>query len=343
MVYPIGNRMPTSPRLLLLLERGEGTRFPDVPGAALDVSDDLDACVAALARGEHEGVIVSARLGEEARGRVRAACGGGVPVLVVGGDADEEERRRVDERAKTLVAQLTKAEEINTIGEMASSLAHELHQPLGAVVNYLNAARHLLGGDAPDLERIGEAVARSIRQAERAADILHGMRAFVYRDPPGRVDACLNELIAEVCDLTLGQTRLYGVEVVRDFARDLPSTRINAVQFQQVVMNVIGNAIEALRETVDGPRRLTVSTRYDAEDGFVVAVADTGPGFPEDQLEEMFEPFFSTRAGGMGMGLAICRRFVEAHGGRLSARVNDPVPGLTFRISLPLQRGGRRD
>lgn len=333
MVYPIGEDMPTTPRMLLVLDEHEEAPDDGLPGH-LDVCRDLCLAFTEVAAGRHATILVSARIPPELRERLLAGRTPGTSAIIVGADLDEETRRQLDDRAQALEAQLTKAEEINTLGEMAASLAHELHQPLGAVVNYLHAARHILDRDVPDLERLREAIERSLRQARRAAEILHGIRAFVYREPPTRAEVCLDELIREVCDLVAGQARLYGVDLVHDLEAERPLIFINPVQLQQVVMNVIGNGIEALRETVEGVRRLIVRTRV--EDGlFVVTVSDTGPGFAQGELEQMFEPFFTTRAGGMGMGLAICRRFVEAHGGGLTVRRNEPETGLTFRIALP--------
>jgi len=246
---------------------------------------------------------------------------------------DLTEQQEAKRRIQDLQAELLHASRLSVMGQMASTMAHELNQPLTAVVNYLEAARHLMQSrDAA--ERVGDLMARAIGQAERAGDVIRKLRQFVGKGETDRRRENLNKLVEEALALALVGARQSGIRVSLNLDSGLPPVLVDGVQVQQVVLNLVRNAVEAM----DGAERreLAIATRAAVADRVVeVTVADTGPGIAPEIAERLFQPFVTSKKTGMGLGLSICREIVEAHHGRLSA---GPAAdgGTVFRLSLPL-------
>jgi two-component system, LuxR family, sensor kinase FixL len=243
----------------------------------------------------------------------------------------QEAKRRIQD----LQAELLHASRLSVMGQMASTMAHELNQPLTAVVNYLEAARHLLAGGGPEAaERVGGLMGRAVSQAERAGQVIRKLRQFVGKGETDRRIESLNKLVEEALALALVGARQSGVRVSLDLDRGLPPVLVDGVQIQQVVLNLVRNAVEAM-EAVER-RELTIATRTIAESGMAeVDVIDSGPGIAPELGERLFQPFVTTKKTGMGLGLSICREIVEAHRGRLTAEPN-PAGGAIFRLGLPM-------
>jgi two-component system sensor kinase FixL len=222
------------------------------------------------------------------------------------------------------------------MGQMASTMAHELNQPLTAVMNYLEAGRQLLAASAGGPERVGEMMEKAIAQAQRAGEVIRRLRSFVSKGETERRIASLNQLVEQALALGLVGARQRGVRVSLELDHALPPVLVDHVQIQQVVLNLVRNAIEAM-EAVDR-RELVIGTRaiLDQEMAEVI-VADTGPGIAPELADRLFQPFVTTKATGMGLGLSICREIVEAHHGRLTAAPRSSG-GTVFRVTLPIAR-----
>ncbi|MBV8578904.1 MAG: GHKL domain-containing protein, partial [Acetobacteraceae bacterium] len=213
-----------------------------------------------------------------------------------------------------------------------STMAHELNQPLTAVANYLAAGRQLLASGAG--ERVGEMIEKAAAQAQRAGDVIRRLRGFVSKGETERRIHSLNQLVEEALALALVGARQRGVRVSLEFDHTLPAVLADHVQIQQVVLNLVRNAVEAM-ESVER-RELTIGTRVITDQSLVeVTVADTGPGIAPELADRLFQAFVTTKPTGMGLGLSICREIVEAHHGRLTAAPR-PTGGTVFRVSLPI-------
>jgi two-component system, LuxR family, sensor kinase FixL len=247
---------------------------------------------------------------------------------------DLTEQQAAKRRIQDLQAELLHASRLSVMGQMAATMAHELNQPLTAVVNYLEAARHLLTGVPGTLARIDDLLGRAVAQAERAGGVIRQLRQFISKGETERRSENLNALVEEALALALVGTRQSGVRVNLDLGDALPPVLVNKVQIQQVILNLVRNAVEAMAET--DRRELTITTRARAAECVAeVSVADTGPGIAPDIAARLFEPFVTTKPGGMGLGLSICREIVEAHHGHLTAAAN-PAGGTVFRLTLPM-------
>jgi two-component system sensor kinase FixL len=244
---------------------------------------------------------------------------------------DLTERRRTEARLQELQSELVRISRLTAMGEMASALAHELNQPLSAIANYLKGTGRLLKNDPIPRERITEAVDKASAQALRAGDIIRRMRDFVARGETERRVESLPRLIEEAGALALVGVREAGVRVSFEFDPSVELVLADKVQIQQVAVNLIRNAVEAME---DRPRRtLRILIEPAEDDGARVSVIDTGSGLAPEVLEQLFQPFVTTKAAGMGVGLSISRTIVEAHGGRIWAEPN-PEGGTIFRFTL---------
>ena len=246
---------------------------------------------------------------------------------------DLTERQDADRRLQEIQSELLHVARLSDMGQMASALAHELNQPLTAVTNWMIAARRTLKVKAPDAPAaITEFMDKAISEAERAGEIIRRLRSFVERGETERNAEDINKVVEEAAALAMVGAKESGVRARFDFAAKLPPVWIDKIQVQQVVMNLVRNAIEAMSES---PRRmLTLSTSL-ADDGMVeVSIVDTGPGLPADVAARLFQPFTTTKDKGMGLGLSISRSIIDNMGGRLHARPN-PDGGLIFVFSLP--------
>ncbi len=245
---------------------------------------------------------------------------------------DLTERQDAERRIQDLQAELLHASRLSVMGQMASTMAHELNQPLTAVVNYLAAGSQLLASGAG--ERVGEMIEKAAAQAQRAGDVIRRLRGFVSKGDTERRIHSLNQLVEEALALALVGARQRGVRVSLELDHTLPEVLADHVQIQQVVLNLTRNAVEAM-ESVER-RELTIGTRAVPEQNLVeVIVADTGPGIAPELADRLFQPFVTTKQTGMGLGLSICREIVEAHHGRLTTAPR-PAGGTIFRVSLPI-------
>jgi two-component system sensor kinase FixL len=245
---------------------------------------------------------------------------------------DLTERQETETRMQELQAELVHVSRLTALGEMASALAHEINQPLSAIANYLKGSRMLLTQPDPPLDRIGDAVERAGDEALRAGEIIRRLREFVARGETGRAPESLSKLVEEASALALVGAKHHGVRVAMNFDRSVDRVMVDKVQIQQVVLNLIRNAIDSMAE--GRKRELDVTVRRDERGQAVVAVSDSGPGISKEALERLFQPFFTTKADGMGVGLSISRTIIEAHGGHLRARNRDEG-GATFDFTLP--------
>jgi len=246
------------------------------------------------------------------------------------------ERRRVEELARQRQAELAHAARLNTMGEMASGLAHELNHPLATINNYARGCiRRLQAGEADTTEML-EALENVSGQAERAAELIRSIRDFVRKSDRRRQSVDLHEVIREVAGLLDLEVQSSGVRVALDLAESAPRVTADVIQVEQAIVNLARNAIEAMNDRPSGRRKLTIATTVNGSSSVEVAVRDTGPGVPESILRDMFNPFVSTKPGGLGLGLSISRSIVEDHGGRLWVSSSN-ASGSDIRFTLPIE------
>jgi C4-dicarboxylate-specific signal transduction histidine kinase len=225
---------------------------------------------------------------------------------------------------------------VATMGQLSASIAHEINQPIAAVIANASAGLRWLGARPPEMEQARQALARIVRDGKRAGEVIARVRALVKKAPPRRDRLEINEAICEVISLTQGELQRHRVGLQTWLADGLPLVPGDRVQLQQVIVNLIVNAVEAMSGASSGPRELTIASgAVDSNDVFV-EVQDTGPGLDPANLDRLFQSFYTTKPDGMGMGLAISRSIVEAHGGCLSAAANKPR-GAVFRLTLPVE------
>jgi len=247
---------------------------------------------------------------------------------------DLTERKHAAEALRGLQTDLAHANRLATMGQLAASIAHEVNQPIGAVRNNAHAALRFLAGEPPDLTEVEEALECIVSESYRAGDIIGGIRDQVIRAPPRMDIVDLNEAIEDVIALMRGELSKHRVSVQTHLAEGLSRVHGDRVQLQQVMLNLILNAIEAMASVDDPMRELVVSTALSAAEGLLVTVGDSGPGIASEDRERIFESFYTTKSGGVGIGLSICRSIIEAHAGRLWVDAHQPR-GALFRFTLP--------
>jgi len=223
-----------------------------------------------------------------------------------------------------------------TMEALAASIAHELNQPLAAVVGNASAGLRWLDRPVPDLAEARASLQRVVRDGHRAAAAIESIRSLFHVAYQERSPLFINAIILEVFELLGVELRSERVLIVTDLAVDLPMMSASKSQLQQVILNLITNAIEAMRPITDRARVLKVSTKFVNGQGVLIDVADSGTGIDPKNVDGLFDAFFTTKPHGTGMGLAICRSIIEAHGGRLSAAPNEPH-GAVFRFTLPVE------
>jgi C4-dicarboxylate-specific signal transduction histidine kinase len=220
------------------------------------------------------------------------------------------------------------------MGQLTASIIHEVNQPIAATLFSAQAALRWLGAQPPNIEEIQQALGLIVKASNRAGDVVGRIRALVKKAPPRRDDLEINEAILEVIALAHGEVVKNGVSVQTQLADALPLVHGDRVQLQQVILNLIINASEAMSGLEEGSRELLISTAKAESDAVCVAVRDSGPGVTPASIERVFEAFYTTKPSGLGMGLSICRSIVEAHGGRLWASTSVPR-GAIFQFTLP--------
>jgi len=246
------------------------------------------------------------------------------------------ERKLAEEALRKAQAELSHVTRVTTLGEMTASIAHEVNQPLSGIITNGNACLRWLAGDSPNLDEAREAVRRILRDGNRASDVISRIRALVSKTDTEKSRLDVNDAIQEVAALAQGEVRRNSVALRTELAHDLPPVLGDRVQLQQVILNLVMNGVEAMASVADRPRELLIYSQQHESDKVLVAVRDSGTGLHSENLDRLFEPFFSTKPKGMGMGLAISRSIVENHGGRLWAVPNDG-PGVTFEFALPVE------
>ncbi|UCG87906.1 MAG: PAS domain-containing protein, partial [Gemmatimonadota bacterium] len=244
-------------------------------------------------------------------------------------------RVRAEELARQRQAELAHVARLGTMGEMAAGLAHELNQPLAAIVNYVQACLERMKGLGGEYDELRDDMEQAAAQAERAGEIIEHVRNFVRKGEPERTVVDFNKLVEEAVDLLRSEMREHAIQLRLELDDSLPAVMAEAIQLEQVIVNLMRNSLEAMSENGGGVRQLTIQTSRTAGGPAEFAIRDTGPGLRAEAVECIFDTFFTTKADGMGMGLPISRSIIEAHGGRLWA-VPNPDRGVTFRFTVPI-------
>jgi len=260
--------------------------------------------------------------------------GNGRLTAIVASARDITARRRAEEQARQHLQSLAHVTRVSSMGEMASAIAHEINQPLTAIANYTYASVRMLRSGAANQDEILEVLQRVAGEAERAGEVVRRMRSFVRGDEGQIQEVEANFLVNEVVRLAAAEARQNGVELDTRLEIGLPVVLADSIQIQQVLLNLVRNAIEAIAMSGSEVRRIQLSTRASGDNMIEIAVSDTGPGLAGTDLEKVFEPFYTTKPEGIGIGLALSRSIADAHGGRLWATAN-PGPGATFHLTLP--------
>jgi PAS domain S-box-containing protein len=249
----------------------------------------------------------------------------------------EVEARENERRFHELQAELAHASRLATMGQLTASIAHEVKQPVGATLTNAQAALRFLDRESVDLDEIRQTFGDIVKDSIRASEIFDRIRDLTKKAPPRRDRFEINAAIREVIELTHGEAVKNGVSVATQLADGLPLIEGDRVQLQQVILNLIINAIQAMGGAAVADRELRISSELTGSEGVCVAVRDSGPGLSPDSVERLFEPFYTTKSEGMGMGLSICRSIIEAHGGQLIGTANVPH-GAVFQFTVPVRR-----
>jgi PAS domain S-box-containing protein len=257
---------------------------------------------------------------------------------------DLTERKRVEagareseRRYREVQTELEHANRVAIMGQLAASIAHEVNQPIAATVINAQGALRWLSAQPPDLEKVRQALRRIVNDGNRAGGVIERIRAVIKKAPPRREQVEINEAIRQVIELIRGEAMKHGVSVQTQLTDGLQFVEGDRVELQQVLLNLVVNAIEAMSGVNDGVRDLLISNGNADRGCALVAVRDSGPGFASDRAELLFAPFHTTKSTGLGMGLSICRSIIEAHGGRLWASANVPR-GAVFQFTLPVHK-----
>ncbi|NOX94062.1 MAG: PAS domain S-box protein [Alphaproteobacteria bacterium] len=253
---------------------------------------------------------------------------------------DMREYVQAEKQARKFQSDLHHVSRVSAMGEMASGMAHELNQPLTAVMNYVQACRRILDmGNDEQREKVSDYMEKAVAQAERAGKIISGLRKYVEKSEANRSFEELNVIVEEASKLALVDGAAEGVDFNIDLAEDLPSLNVDKIQIQQVVFNLVRNAIEALEPT---PLKQITITTSRAENLVSVSVCDNGPGLDGKLVGKLFDSFVTTKPNGMGLGLSICQSIIEDHGGRICANRNADG-GMTFKFTLPISAGDKKN
>ena len=234
------------------------------------------------------------------------------------------------QEAQDKLAHVTRTQ---AMGELAAAIAHEVNQPLTAIVTNANFSLRQLKGSSPNLDELRTAITEIVNDGTRASAVISRIRGLLVKGSPRRTELGINEIIQEVITLLRNELKRHRIQLRTELAANLPRVQGDAVQLQQVLINLIMNAVEAMRLSTEQPRKLLIRSAKNS-DGIFVQVQDSGPGIEPELADGIFEPFFTTKADGIGMGLAISRSIVESHGGQLS--LVSASQGALFQFTLPI-------
>ena len=302
----------------------------------------ITSLLAAAAQGERAGAEAQVRESEQRYRMLIERMNEGVNITDADGTylgslnvvLDVTDRRLAEDKARSHLEQLAHVARVASMGEMASAIAHEINQPLTAIANYANASLRLLKAGKLSPDETADTMQRLATEAERAGAVVRKMRGFV-RAEEGHLRAIgVDELFADVLRLTRAEAAQYEVDVSAAASGDLPAVLADAIQVEQVLLNLVRNAMEAIDGAGAGERRVTLSASRANEETIEIQVRDSGPGLSAATAEKVFEPFYTTKSEGIGIGLALSRSIVDAHGGRLWADASSP--GAVFRLTLPI-------
>ena len=260
----------------------------------------------------------------------------GQPVAILETNNDITERKQAEAALQKAQSELAHVTRVTTLGELTASIAHEVNQPLAAVVTNGNACLRWLARQPPNLIEAQQAVERIIKDGHRASEVIGRIRTLVKKAPQRKDRVDINDIIREVIALAQGEVYRNRVSLMTQLSDGLPLVLGDRIQLQQVILNLIINGVEAMSGQKENPRELVINSRKDDSSGLLVAVRDSGIGLESVKLEQLFDAFYTTKREGMGMGLAISRSIIEAHGGRLWATANSPH-GAVFQFTLPAE------
>lgn len=246
----------------------------------------------------------------------------------------EAKARDSERRYRGLQAEMAHANRVATMGQLTGSIAHEINQPIGATIIGARAALRWLDREPPNLEEVRQSLDQIVKDGTRAGDVISRIRDLIKKAPLRQDVLAISDLVRDVIELTHGEATKHAVSLKVELAEGLPLVRGDRVQLQQVILNLIVNAIEAMGGVNENERELAISAARAESGGLLVVVRDSGPGLPATMSERIFEPFYTTKTTGLGMGLSLCRSIIEAHGGQLWATANNPS-GAAFRFILP--------
>jgi C4-dicarboxylate-specific signal transduction histidine kinase len=250
------------------------------------------------------------------------------------GETTLERMRKLEDELYEARQELAHAARVASLGVLTAAIAHEVNQPLSGILTNAAACLRILDRDTPDLERARETARRTIRDCTRASDVISRLRVLFSKRSPTREAVSLGDAAREVIGLAAFELRRNGVVVQLDLADDVPPVTGDPVQLQQVILNLVLNACEAMRDVTDRPRSLVIRTEVGPDRGVLLSVIDSGVGIDAVGTDQLFQPFHTGKAGGMGIGLSVSRTIVESHRGRLWAAPNKDGPGATFALAL---------
>jgi PAS domain S-box-containing protein len=245
----------------------------------------------------------------------------------------EEVAQENEQRYRAVQTELAHANRVATMGQLTASIAHEVKQPIGAMVANADAARRWLSRDPPNTEEVQKALTNIANDGMRAGEIVSRIQEFSKKAPPRKEVLDINRAIRDVIEITHGEAKKQGVEIDCSLAKNLPAVEGDRVQLQQIILNLVLNALEAMRDLSEGARELAISSEARGANSVLVSVRDTGPGIEPNSMDRVFDPFYTTKSAGFGLGLSICRSIVEAHNGRMWVSANTPA-GTVFQFTL---------
>jgi C4-dicarboxylate-specific signal transduction histidine kinase len=254
--------------------------------------------------------------------------------VFLGAVQDVTETKRSEAALNTARADLARVSRLTALSALTASIAHEVNQPLAGIVTNASTCLRMLAADPPDLDGARATAQRTIRDGHRASDVIQRLRALFARRPPRMEPVDLNDAAREVLAVSSSDLQRRRVALRTDFAADLPAISGDRVQLQQVILNLVLNAADAMSEVEDRPRELLLATAQDAPGRVVLSVRDAGVGLAPHELERLFDAFYTTKAEGMGIGLSVSRSIIQGHDGRLWAAANEG-PGATFAFAIP--------